>query len=78
MAKGFNNLRREIGGHVFLFDSRFGAHGTGNFHQGKKDAQERADSIRRQGRLARITKERMDYGIWWVVWATRYQRKARR
>ncbi len=68
--KGDNwNWMRHWSGRTFSFDSRFGAYGTANKVQGKKDALERAASIRRKGNLARITLERQDYGSWWVVWS---------
>lgn len=67
-GKNWNYLRH-WSGKAFAYDSRYGAYGTGNKAQGKKNAQERASALRRAGGLARITLERQDYGSYWVVWS---------
>ena len=66
MSKQLENMRRQWDGYVFHFDSRFGAYGRKA--QAKRDAQQRAAVIRRRGEMARVTYEKMDYGVWWVVW----------
>ena len=68
--KGDNwNWMRHWSGKTFAFDSQYGAYGTANKSQGKKDALERANALRRKGGLSRVTLERHDYGLWWVVWS---------
>lgn len=76
MSKTIGAMRRLWDGYVFHLDSRFGAYGQKA--QAKRDAQQRASAIRHQGDMARVTYEKMDYGVWWVVWrAPRATRRGR-
>ena len=52
-------MKRHYNGQVYHYEVRYGD---------KRDAKEHAEKLRAKGKKARVTKEQMEYGKYYVVW----------
>lgn len=65
-GEGVNRIRR-YGGNVYEYYCRYGGRDSDS-EESKTNANITASELRTKGCLARVTLERQDHGVWWVVW----------